>query len=685
MDTKTVIKSTLKPLSLCVLLALGGCWFDGSSSGKNSGENQQESENNSGENEETVKTTKLEGTTAVGAPLVGANINLNCAGYAKQNATTTNSTGQWSFAVPTANLPCVVSATGGTANGATNQQALYTLSLANQTNANITPITSLALAHAANAALGMTLQELAQTSNLDFQKLNGQINASMEKLKQDLLAKGYSYPSTANFNPLITPFAPQAGNAYDDLLEALMTAAQAANTSWNTLLSTYAAGGSLPAVSSNTGGNNNGGNNNGGSTNNPIRELGLATLSGYSTANQSDFFAGVKGTYPVAIYRAPAGKESQIGEGSLSISGTVANWSMQLKAADGTIISSLNSNDVFIDMLTPFVGQVFLNGGTTPDKYLSTYIKANGFIEGVAGGQYEYGFRNNIVSYGEKVPAVFNHLVGKWQGKTAATLCGVNDVNIEIGSAGKVSTSGTDDVKCTATSLELTWDGNDDYIEKDGNTYNIYLDSKPDGTGKAKTIRLGVNTLDQVPSQISASTKVSGGSFNTKNAVIDDGGNNTGGNGGTDVEFTTAELAAKSKLGGLGGATGVVDGATTFTYFKARSFSKTTDPYFIIDYRAEDDKGDWNIAFPTKSGTYPCAEDSSLANSPYNGAQKALLSLNLTTTGVARGSAVSGGSCTVKVKITDTAVEGVFSGTLSSFLGAKNVISAGYFYHPLAK
>lgn len=315
-------------------------------------------------------------------------------------------------------------------------------------------------------------------------------------------------------------FQPTAGNAYDDLLEALMTAAQAANTSWNTLLSTYAAGGSLPTVSSNTGGNNNGGNNNGGNTNNPIRELGLATLSGNSTANQSDFFAGVKGTYPVAIYRAPAGKESQIGEGSLSISGTVDNWSMQLKAADGTIISSLNSNDVFIDMLTPFVGQVFLNGGTTPDKYLSTYIKANGFIEGVAGGQYEYGFRNNIVSYGEKVPAVFNHLVGKWQGKTGATLCGVNDVNIEIGSAGKVSTSGTNDVKCTASSLELTWNGNDDYIaqREDGN-YSIYLDSKPDGTGNMRSIELNLKDFDQKPAQISVLTKVSGGSYSTRKAV----------------------------------------------------------------------------------------------------------------------------------------------------------------------
>lgn len=521
-----MIVSAIKPLSLSIFFALGGCWFDsnGSNTSSNKADNNGSTaqEENQQEVEQTEDKTTLEGRYAIGAPLAGANVNLNCSGYTKQNATMTNATGHWSFAVPTANLPCLVNVGGGTANGVANSQNLYTLSQNNQIQVNVTPITSLALSHAANVALGVNLAQLTQQSSIDFQKINAQLNASIEKLKQDLINKGYSYPTIANFNPFFTLFQATAGNAYDDLLEALMSKLQSSNVAWNTLLNSYATGASLPSANTssggNTGGNNGGGSNTGGS--NTIRELGLATLSSYSTANKEDFFAGVKGTYPVAIYRVPAGKEAHIGEGVLSISGTVDKWSMQLKAADGTIISSSNSESVFIAMLTPFVGQVFLNGGTTPDKYLGTYIQSNGFIEGVAGGALEYAFRNHITAYGKAVPSAFTQLAGKWQGKTDTTLCGVNDVHVEITNTGKVSTAGIDDVKCAAISLDLTWNGNDDYIAQkaDGN-YLIYLDSKPDGTGNMKSIALTLKDLDQKPAQISVLTKVSGGSYSTRKAV----------------------------------------------------------------------------------------------------------------------------------------------------------------------
>ena len=161
-----MIVSAIKPLSLSIFLALGGCWFDsnGSNSSSNKADNNGSTaqEENQQEVEQAEEKTILEGTSAIGAPLVGANVNLNCSGYTKQNTTSTNATGQWSFAVPTANLPCLVNVSGGTANGVVNAKNLYSLSQNNQTQVNVTPITSLALSHAANVALGVNLAQLTQ-------------------------------------------------------------------------------------------------------------------------------------------------------------------------------------------------------------------------------------------------------------------------------------------------------------------------------------------------------------------------------------------------------------------------------------------------------------------------------------------------------------------------------------------
>lgn len=45
------------------------------------------------------------------------------------------------------------------------------------------------------------------------------------------------------------------------------------------------------------------------------------------------------------------------------------------------------------------------------------------------------------------------------------------------------------------------------------------IDSKPDGTGNMRSIALTLKDLDQKPAQISVLTKVSGGSYSTRNAV----------------------------------------------------------------------------------------------------------------------------------------------------------------------
>lgn len=711
MSIKTGKTWILAPLSLSMMLALTGCWFDDGSSTSSS----NSAKTDTPKDETPANTTTLTGTAAIGAPLVGANVSLNCAGYNKSNATTTGNTGNWNFAVPTANLPCVVNVAGGTTNNIANTQNLYGLSLGNQTNVNITPLTTLALAGASNNALGLKLEDLFKAANIDFSKLAAQIDAAVNKLKNDLTAQGFNYPDIVDFNPFFTAFDPQAGNSYDDLLEAVMAAIQAANSNLAALTTIYATGGTLPAASTgnnggnnnNNGGNNNNGNNNGGTTT-PANAIGLATFNNYSAANNEAFFNSVKGTYPVAIFRAPAGKESHIGEGSLTISGTAENWSLQLKAHDGTVINALNNKSVIYGALTPAIGKLFLNNGNTPDKHISVELTKSGQITGWAGGFAEYGFRNNVLAYGAALPEIFKHIAGIWRGESMANTCNKPKITVTVKADGSVSNSGKSALGCSDATVENKWNGNDDYVTStvidEGSwqsgkwvttqktKYIVDIDNAKGGGSQAQGgIRLTLDSLDSKPAMIAAYANLSGGSgaIETINAVPFNP------NAAARTEPTAEELADKARLNGKSGITAIAASnvtSKTYTYSKAANTTGITIDGNLIKLQFNSDSlltsseaGNWTLAFPEKVGTYECTSTLELAKSS---GDSAYLSLNNITFQYASDSINAhsgkserntGGACTVTVLSVGNTIEGSFSGKLVGALGAQYTVSQGYF------
>lgn len=216
-------------LSVCLagsVLLLGGCGSDSTGSSNTS--------------------TTVSGTAASGAPLAGAFITLHC-----QNnwvgSTTSNSSGQWSIAVPVANLPCAVKAASSD-----SSQVYYSVTADSGSSivSNVTPLTSLALAR----SLGSTLSESWFNSLTDAnrQTLSTNIASLVTALKTALQAKGYTLPD--DFNPFSANFTATAGDGYDDLLEQLKSALTAATQEFADLLAAFAAGGALPQAPETPGG-----------------------------------------------------------------------------------------------------------------------------------------------------------------------------------------------------------------------------------------------------------------------------------------------------------------------------------------------------------------------------------------------------------------------------------------------
>ena len=185
----------------------------------------------------SASTSTITGTAAIGAPMVGASITLRCLNNGSAS-TTSDTSGNFTVTVPTANLPCAISAVpaGG------GQSHYSVTSGSGSVVANISPMTSLALA-LAGATPDATW--FAALNNAGLQALAAALNAAVSNLSTAL--SGYALP--ANFNPfsspLIAPAAGQSGNDYDRLLEQLQAALDAsADPSFANLLAS-AAGGSL--------------------------------------------------------------------------------------------------------------------------------------------------------------------------------------------------------------------------------------------------------------------------------------------------------------------------------------------------------------------------------------------------------------------------------------------------------
>src|SRR5690606_21492011 len=151
----------------------------------------------------------LSGTAAVGAAITGATVEAKCAdgsGFST-SPVTTDANGNWRGVIDSAALPCALEVTGGT-----SSSTLY--SYASSTGiVNITPLTTLALAHATSS--------LPADWFANFDGTPVDVNTAADLLMDALEDAGFTLPSSGNaFN---TPFVAD-GTGWDGLLDDLQKA-----------------------------------------------------------------------------------------------------------------------------------------------------------------------------------------------------------------------------------------------------------------------------------------------------------------------------------------------------------------------------------------------------------------------------------------------------------------------------
>ena len=199
-------------------------------------------------------TTTVSGVAAVGAPIVGGNVTLNCSGAGTiPTILPTGAGGGWTVTLPSSMLPCAASVSGGTlgtAGGTANVTTLYSLiasTTATAVTTNITTLTSLAMARAVQVATAQNLAAWYAAANLQLAAIaNTHLPTAQSALQTALTTAGYMLP--AGFNPFTVAFSAAAGNPYDDLMENLATAFAQASSTYAAWLQTFATASGTPAL-----------------------------------------------------------------------------------------------------------------------------------------------------------------------------------------------------------------------------------------------------------------------------------------------------------------------------------------------------------------------------------------------------------------------------------------------------
>lgn len=158
----------------------------------------------------------LNGTAAVGVPIVGGAVKVVCAGGSALS-TTTGSAGAWQVTTSGQTLPCAVQVSGGTVGGSANGTPYHSIAL-NFDTVNITPLTDLVIASLAGKAPGAWFEGIntAALQGVD----NAAVTSALGKVNTAL-----GLTATLNgANPLTTPFTATNGNLIDDILEAIAKA-----------------------------------------------------------------------------------------------------------------------------------------------------------------------------------------------------------------------------------------------------------------------------------------------------------------------------------------------------------------------------------------------------------------------------------------------------------------------------
>lgn len=177
---------------------------------------------------------QLSGTAAIGAPVDGGTVSIQCAGGAALN-TTTSSTGKWSVEISGQTFPCIVKVTGGSI----GSLAIHSLALS-ASNTNVTPLTDLIVAAAVGSDPAAWLTANGSRLASALADAVAALPAATDALLGSLESSGYDIPSG---DPFTASFNPTAGDAYDDLLEAISAALASSGLSYADFVEQVATGG----------------------------------------------------------------------------------------------------------------------------------------------------------------------------------------------------------------------------------------------------------------------------------------------------------------------------------------------------------------------------------------------------------------------------------------------------------
>ena len=452
-------------------MMLAACGGDGSSSGGSESSPRP-----------SASTQQMQGTAAVGQAIQNATVTAICqdgSGFTV-SPVTTDAQGKWSGKVASGQWPCLLRLQGGS-------PAVQLSSMAfTAGTANITPLTDLALVMAGADA------DMSWAGDSSGWPDKASIQASATSLMAALKDKGYAGP-TLSGSPFTSAFDAN-GTGWDavlDNLRALVEDPSGAIDGYQALARMLAEG-NLNSLPDHEGGSG---------TTDPAAQapVGSADLGSDPSPEKAAFFEIVSKSWPVAIYQVPATNPEWYGLGSLNIGGTTSNWTMELKGADGSTISSLSASGSISSALSPFYatdfgplvvyqpGQVFINKGTDVSEFLNSFeYWDSGLIKGSAGGFGQVYFRNSVEAYGAVPPDVFEDLAGTWSG-TAQVLCDgpygpANTVTntMTITRDGHFTLQGQTQLCGGELPQEMEWGGNDDFLipgpEPSDGAYLMHID-----------------------------------------------------------------------------------------------------------------------------------------------------------------------------------------------------------------
>jgi len=188
---------------------------------------------------------ELHGVAAIGAPLVGAKVELQCAS-GSQGGISTGSDGAWAI-TPTKALvlPCAIEVSGGrvgSASGAENTQRMHALAMVEGV-ANVTTLSSLQTAVLAGGSPAAWFARMKADPNA-LRAIDTKAPANATAQLAPLLPSSVVLP--AGFDPVTTAFTATSGNAIDGLLVKLGSAVSDNSASFGDALAQAAA--KLPVI-----------------------------------------------------------------------------------------------------------------------------------------------------------------------------------------------------------------------------------------------------------------------------------------------------------------------------------------------------------------------------------------------------------------------------------------------------